>query len=76
MAEVAALVRQKIAAGTLPTETPLKSWVGKGSGKPCEACDLVVTPGDMEFEVDMPEVRTLRSHRDCFKVWDEERARV
>ena len=48
MAEVSAVVRQKIAAGVLPTDKPMKMWVGKGTGLMCDACDLPVTPADIE----------------------------
>ena len=76
MAELSAVVRGKIAAGTLSTEKPLKMWVGKGMGKLCDACDLPVTPVDIEYEADLPGGRTLRFHQRCLTVWHEERARA
>jgi hypothetical protein len=69
------VVRHKIAAGILPTETPRKVWVGKGVGKPCDACDLTVTSADMEYETDLPDGRTLRFHQACLTVWQEERVK-
>ena len=53
-ANVAALVRSKIEAGTLPTETPMKVWVGKGTGLTCDACGVPVTSADMKYEIDLP----------------------
>jgi|RhiMetdeSRZDD1v2_1073273.scaffolds.fasta_scaffold203631_4 hypothetical protein len=75
MAEVLAAVQQKIAAGVLPTDKPMKMWVGNGTGKSCDACDLVVTPADIEYETDLPSGRTLRFHQPCLAVWHEERTR-
>jgi hypothetical protein len=76
MAEVSAVVRQKIAAGLLPTDKPMKVWVGKGTGLMCDACDLPVTPADIEYETDLPGGRTLRFHQPCLAVWHEERVKV
>jgi hypothetical protein len=72
-ADVAALVRARIVAGTLPTETPTKVWVGKGMGLTCDACGVKVTPADIEYETDLPSQRTLRFHQRCLTVWYEER---
>jgi hypothetical protein len=76
MAEVSAVVRQKIAAGILPNETPVKVWVGKGMGKPCDACGTTVTSADIEYETDQPDGRTLRFHQPCLAVWHEERLKA
>jgi hypothetical protein len=76
MAEVSAIVRHRIAAGILPTDKPKKMWVGKGTGKSCDACDLVVTPADVEYETDFTDGRTVRFHQPCLAVWHEERAKL
>jgi hypothetical protein len=75
LAELSAVVRHKITAGLLPTDKPRKVWVGKGMGKPCDACELPVTSADLEYETDLPDGRTLRFHQPCLAVWHEERAK-
>jgi hypothetical protein len=72
---VATLVRNKIEAGSLPTETPTKVWVGKGTGLTCDACGVQVTSADIEYETDLPSQRTLRFHQRCLTVWHEERVK-
>jgi hypothetical protein len=71
--DIAALVRHKILAGILPTEAPTKLWVGKGTGQTCDACGILVTSADIEYETDLPSGRTLRFHKVCLGVWHEER---
>jgi hypothetical protein len=75
MADVAATVRRKIQAGTLPTERPVKMWVGKGTGQACDACGVPVTSADIEYETDLPSQRTLRFHQRCLTVWHDERVK-
>ena len=74
-ADVAAVVRSKIQAGTLTTETPTKVWVGKGTGQTCDGCGVRVTSADIEYETDLPGGRTLRFHQRCLTVWHEQRVK-
>ena len=64
-------VRAKIAAGRLPfpSSPPGKLWVGRGNGRPCDACDQAITDTEMEFETDLPTGRTIRFHGPCFEAW-------
>jgi hypothetical protein len=71
--DIEALVRHKIQAGALSTETPTKLWVGKGTGQACDACGLPATSADIEYETDLPSGRTLRFHQVCLTVWHQER---
>jgi hypothetical protein len=64
--DIGAVVREKIAASHLPTSRPDKVFVGRPSGKPCDACDLPIIK---------PEGRTLRFHQKCFDVWHEQGVR-
>jgi hypothetical protein len=73
--EIAALVHASIQAGLVPTEAPDTVWVGKGTGKTCDACGLPVTVVDIEYETDLPSGRTIRFHLPCFTVWHEERVK-
>jgi hypothetical protein len=69
------LVADKIRSGALPLppEPPEKCFVGKDTKRPCDACDGLITPDDIEYEVDIAE-RTLRFHAECLSAWHEARA--
>ena len=73
--DVRSVVRAKIDAGTLPTATPERVWVGPGMGEPCSACDLVVAAADIEYEIDLPGGRALRFHQKCLAIWHAERVK-
>lgn len=64
-------IREKIAGGALPTHEATKVFVGKGTGRICDGCDLAIT--DIESEFDAVDGRVLRFHRACFVIWDVER---
>lgn len=74
-ADLGALIRSKVLAGTIPKAAPVKVWAGYGNGKVCCACDLPSTVQDVECEVDMADDRTFRFHRACLALWHQERAR-
>lgn len=46
---------------------------GKGQGT-CNACDLPVKPGEVEYEANLPGRHTLRFHQGCLAAWHKERA--
>jgi hypothetical protein len=50
--DVVAVVRQKIAARTLPAEMPDRTWAGRGTGQTCDACDRQITTTEIEHEAD------------------------
>jgi len=74
--DLARSIRAKVAEGRLPlpADRPGKLWVGKGNGRPCDACDQPITNTDTEYETDLPTGRTIRFHRPCFRAWHAERA--
>jgi hypothetical protein len=59
MADVSAVVRQKIAAG-IPYREAHEDVGRQGDG---QACDLPVTSAGIEYEADLPMGRTLRFHQ-------------
>ena len=62
----------KIRSGALPPPNPpAKCYVGKGTGRTCDACAKVIGPDDVEHEVDVPAGRTLVFHRDCYGIWQD-----
>jgi hypothetical protein len=62
-------IRQKVGDGSLPCEPRPKTWAGAGRGESCDGCDEYVLVSDIEFEVDLPDGKTLRFHRACFEIW-------
>jgi hypothetical protein len=74
--DVAASIRDKIRAGILPLppQAPEKCYVGKGTRRPCDGCDELITPEQIEYELDITDNRTLRFHDKCLTAWHEARA--
>ena len=72
---VAAQIRDKIRSGVLPLppDPPGKCFVGKGTRRPCDVCDEVITPEQIEYEVDIID-HTLRFHDACLAAWHQARA--
>ena len=73
--DLGALIRDKIVAGTLPADRPVKTWAGYGTGKTCNACDLSTTKADIEYEADLADGRTFVFHQPCLTLWHQERAK-
>jgi len=78
-AEIVAEVRTKIVkrlkAGTLPRESPSKTWTGRGQRLNCTACDEPILPSNVEFDFDTPDGRQFRMHLGCAALWEHERQR-
>lgn len=70
------MIRAKVRSRALPlpAETPAKSWVGKGTSRACNGCDRVITPDQIEYELDLTSGRVLRLHADCLGFWHAARA--
>jgi hypothetical protein len=70
--DVAASVRDKIQSGAipLPPTPPGKCFVGMGTKRPCDGCDELIRPDEVEYEIDIAE-RTLLFHANCLAVWHE-----
>jgi len=67
---------QLLAAGSLPSRAPDRSWGGPGSGEPCALCAVPILRAELEFELEFgahdgepPGARTCRFHTRCFDVW-------
>jgi hypothetical protein len=69
-------IRDKVQGGALPLppDPAGKCWVGKGTSRPCDACDASITAEQVEYELDLPDGRTLRFHSKCLAAWHEFRA--
>lgn len=67
------LIRQKIIAGVLPGDPPLRVWAGMGNGRRCGACEEVIKGNETEMELELSGARqSVRLHRGCFTIWREE----
>jgi hypothetical protein len=72
---VSALIRAKVAAGTLPLAAapPGKLWVGKGNGHSCVGCERPITQAEIEYEPDVPDgTAALRFHQRCLELWHQQ----
>jgi hypothetical protein len=65
------LIPDKLARGLLPTGTPLKTFAGLGTGRPCDGCGRSVAPTDVEYELDFADDRTVRLHKECLAIWHQ-----
>ena len=72
----AALIRTKLASGALPLMAPTKVW-GSVDGKQgaCAGCGEALK-GGTEYEVEFAGAVSLRFHRVCYGIWEEERLKV
>jgi len=70
------MVRDKIDAGVLPLDAPVKLWLGTGSGQPCTVCGQRVLADEMEYEPQYNERGiVIRLHSACHRLWEAERRR-
>jgi hypothetical protein len=74
--DVGANIRDKIRSGALPLppDPPEKCFVGKGTRRPCDGCDAIIEPDEIEYELDIAEGHTLRFHAKCLDAWHHARA--
>jgi hypothetical protein len=75
-------VRAAFNAGTLPKRSPTRTWGGPGTDAPCAICGRVVTPEEVEFEMEFEQgpgdlgPRNHCVHQRCFVAWELERQSV
>jgi hypothetical protein len=48
-----------------------RAWAGRGTGAQCDLCHQVIEQGQVEYEIELPEVRdrTLTLHLECYERW-------
>jgi hypothetical protein len=57
----------------LPYEEPVRTWAGHGTGAVCNVCGLAITAHDIEYEVELltlGTVRNLHFHFNCYRAWE------
>ena len=62
-------ITEKLWAGTLPSDDPIHTWGGPGSGLKCDGCDLVISPEEYEHELHMKNERVMHFHVVCSNLW-------
>src|SRR5262245_13535675 len=67
-------IRRCIDEGRLPIYLPDSISAGYGSGSKCHACDQLITPSEIEYDVQDPTNSTarLRLHLGCYVLWQTE----
>lgn len=66
-------VQQRIETGRLPLLRPNHIHAGYGSGNICCACDQLIDPTKIEYEIATPDTaRKLNFHFACYVVWQRE----
>jgi len=67
--EAANKIREKLAAGTLPHVAHGITFAGYGAGRLCSGCDTPILTGEMEYEAETRDRRTIRFHVRCVLLW-------
>jgi hypothetical protein len=67
-ADVADLIRAKVAIGHLPRKASSRTRVGPGSEHLCDGCEQRIHVNELEHEVDVG-LGTLRFHVSCSELW-------
>jgi hypothetical protein len=71
--ELEGRVRQRIEDGRLPVTRPEHIDGGYGSGRPCAACEQLIAPTKIEYEViDPRNGQRLPFHFACYVSWQRE----
>ena len=72
--DAAEKIREKLAAGMLPPPDARGiTFAGYGAGRLCDGCDTPILAGEMEYEAEAPDRRTIRFHVRCVLLWQMHR---
>ena len=73
--EVRELIRLRLRSGQLPHTGKHEVFGRKGDGLPCACCDQLITPQqiehDVEFASDLGTLSTMPMHAYCYHAWQE-----
>jgi hypothetical protein len=70
--DVAAIIREKMASGELPSTRSGALWISNGRGESCTACGQPVSPAQVLH--DFTEAgRRFQLHAKCWRAWHDER---
>jgi hypothetical protein len=73
-----ALVRRKLADGSLPMNSIPRIWGGAGNGETCGLCGAIVNKDEFVMEGISVAAggKGIQLHVRCFSVWESERRRA
>lgn len=66
----------RLSVAALRSVVPGKMWGGKGCGAPCDFCRVLVSPEEVEYEVEARLERenlVLHFHPRCYDAWQTSR---
>ncbi len=66
----------RLSVAALRSATPGRMWGGKGCGAPCDFCRVLVSPEEVEYEVEARlegETLMLHFHPRCYDTWRKSR---
>jgi hypothetical protein len=72
--ELSQRIRQRIIAGSLPSDPAMRSYGGLGKGKNCVCCDRKIADFNIQQVLEMsaqPGAPDLSMHSSCFDLWRE-----
>ena len=64
------LILAKLDDGRLPHDSIPRLWGGPGAGETCNACDEIVSKGQLVMEGINRTGITVQFHVACFSLWD------
>ena len=73
--QVRALIEKRLRTGSIPHESPTRTYAGPGGGgATCDCCGSTIGLRDVEYEVDFVSResrlrRTLVMHMHCHAIW-------
>ena len=66
----------RLSVAALRSAVPGRLWGGKGCGAPCDFCRVLVSPEEVEYEVEArleAETLMLHFHPRCYDAWQASR---
>jgi hypothetical protein len=68
----------RLSVAALRSALPGRMWGGKGCGAPCDFCRVLVSPEEIEYEVEAGlegQILILHFHPRCYDIWRTSRER-
>jgi hypothetical protein len=65
----AARVRASLAAQKLPTELPVKVWIGLGGRDACSGCETPILRAQILYSLETPDNGMYSLHAGCYGLW-------
>jgi hypothetical protein len=72
LANISALVVERIRSGQLPSSLPSNIWVAAGDGQRCAVCDQIISSTERQYGFALPAAggrSQYRLHFSCHQAW-------